>query len=740
MATARIATLVGALIMAVIIAAGCSSGGKGGGDDQVAPVIPPPVQPPPAGTAIKGTVPGTIIHAIGDDGSYYWTETKPADPAPRPFNLLVKPGIGYRLVLEEAGAFYPVRFDSPQGSTNRFYMSVMGQALDLGQITPNPISGIATPQHNPLDSVDTDGDGTVDRNDPDFVLPGSDALDVDGDGIPNFLDPTYTAASNDSDGDGIPDGQDFDIDNDGVQNVDDSNADGVGGGDSPQVLLQRAFAQVVALNALGAYQSFQDIVDREPTHQLGNFGLAITRIAAVLTNLNPGTDSSKLDTMKEILDRAGFSPEGRDLSNFTASLPTINRTIYGYSYFYTVSCVVWSNDTPTPNELRAYLNERLVPQIKAALDHLNVITPGFRFTLPRPIVIKGTSVSGEVDYGDVSALKAALHGVLAFLTLLNAYDIEFDLDDLVNNARCAKVDPTTYHSISAQAFAERYPNLGTLSDGYASALSDLKAHATAMMDDAIAAMDTVHNETDVQSNDLVTIDPLTFASDRAFLEQIKASLNGEETLSFSDGRTLTLNLAPIFAGIHLRSYLPTLMGNQAVYASIRAAGYDSTFGGVLPLMTAEDIVRFVDRTPPNVRFVGLSQTMLNPITFQVQADDEERLPDDTMQRGSGVDPGSFSLWWNCSPSSYPPSGFNGCTLSGQTSAGPMATTSYYWDITEFLGPPSSTDGVVSWTPNGGSVTVNTGGASSAYNSMWVQQVRDRAGNYRWYTPTSFTVE
>ena len=174
-----------------------------------------------------------------------------------------------------------------------------------------------------------------------------------------------------------------------------------------------------------------------------------------------------------------------------------------------------------------------------------------------------------------------------------------------------------------------------------------------------------------------------------------------------------------------------------MYSSIRAAGYDPTIGGVLSDFTSEDVVRFLDAEPPNIAFDGLAGTVSNPITFEVLVDDVETLPDGTSQIGAGVDPGSFMMQWSCYPTTYPNTG---CTLTGQTAGGsPITTPNNYADITSFLGVTGPDAGsVYTWAPNGGSVTVNMGGASSVNNSVWVQ-VKDLAGNSQWYAPANFTV-
>ena len=146
-----------------------------------------------------------MIHAFGDDGSYYKTETNLSDPPPRPFSLKVKAGIGYRLVLQEGNLKYPLIFPSGKGlDTSRFYMSIVDGTLDLGNISISS-GGFAVPQNNPLDRVDSDGDGTVDRNDSDYQILVSDPLDVDGDLLPNALDGDFQPDVGDTDRDGISD-------------------------------------------------------------------------------------------------------------------------------------------------------------------------------------------------------------------------------------------------------------------------------------------------------------------------------------------------------------------------------------------------------------------------------------------------------------------------------------------------------------------------------------------------------
>lgn len=90
--------------------------------------------------------------------------------------------------------------------------------LSLGSVTET-----GTCQNNPLQSIDTDGDGTPNYSDTDAdgdgILNSSEAaslLDPDADGIPNLFDSDFTPAADDSDEDGIVDANDVDPTNSGT--------------------------------------------------------------------------------------------------------------------------------------------------------------------------------------------------------------------------------------------------------------------------------------------------------------------------------------------------------------------------------------------------------------------------------------------------------------------------------------------------------------------------------------------
>ncbi|MDH5512965.1 MAG: hypothetical protein OEY27_07120, partial [Gammaproteobacteria bacterium] len=187
----------------------------------------------PAGGSIIGTVPGTTIEALGDDGSYYAVESADNGTALHPFQLDVPSDLGFHLVMTTGKGtpdevIIPVGFrDSANNIQTRFMLGA-GDVVDLGHI-PLPMS------RNEAAGQDRDGDGVLDmpmvlddvaHTNPltqthvmsasisDWQYSGGgyhlppdviDPQDVDGDGIPNVCDRKYTRSPDDSDGDGLPD-------------------------------------------------------------------------------------------------------------------------------------------------------------------------------------------------------------------------------------------------------------------------------------------------------------------------------------------------------------------------------------------------------------------------------------------------------------------------------------------------------------------------------------------------------
>jgi len=213
--------------MLALLQAACGGGGSGSSSNVS----------PSAAASIGGTVPGTVIEAFGDNGSYYAVDSNSNGTARHPFRLKLPAGVGFHLVMVTGEGspdqvVTPIGFRDSSGSVRTRLMLGAGDSIDLGHV-PLPMSRNAAAADdrnndgvldspmilddvgasNPLSQSDADDDGMDDWNDPDhggyqYDDRLTDPQDDDDDGIPNRYDGDHQARSDDSDADGLPDSVD----------------------------------------------------------------------------------------------------------------------------------------------------------------------------------------------------------------------------------------------------------------------------------------------------------------------------------------------------------------------------------------------------------------------------------------------------------------------------------------------------------------------------------------------------
>lgn len=174
--------------------------------------------------SISGTVPGTIIEAYGDNGSYYKVSSDNNGSTMHPFTLTLKSGVEYSLFMtvneNTAEAITtPIYFDN-NGTPTSIFTSTANQEINFGHL---PLYTSKTDAHGAGD--DTDNDGVLDDGKYYLIsnangltlssLVGTYTWDIDGDGKHNYYDDDYTrgANTNDSDDDGIEDSIDINPNN-----------------------------------------------------------------------------------------------------------------------------------------------------------------------------------------------------------------------------------------------------------------------------------------------------------------------------------------------------------------------------------------------------------------------------------------------------------------------------------------------------------------------------------------------
>jgi hypothetical protein len=201
------------------------------------------------GASVSGTVPGTLIKAYGDNGSYYVVTSTNNGTAAHPFTLDVPAGMGFHMVMV-TGEGTPNEVVSPIGfrdSSGRIRTRLLlgnGEQIKLGHIPlhmgrneaaaddldddgvlDHPLILDDVGAGNPLTQSDVDDDDINDWDDQDhggyhYGSGTVDPQDHDADGIPNVYDNDYRQRSDDRDGDGLPDHIDANPDNDPNHNND----------------------------------------------------------------------------------------------------------------------------------------------------------------------------------------------------------------------------------------------------------------------------------------------------------------------------------------------------------------------------------------------------------------------------------------------------------------------------------------------------------------------------------------
>jgi len=195
---------------------------------------------------ISGTVPGTLIEAFCDDGSYYSVKSTQNGTDAHPFEIEVPNALNCRLVMttneddNAAKVVTPIGIITADGNGTLFQATTdinlghIDLAMDRQDINDTEGDGVSDDilsinvggelilveiENDPMDS---DGDDLLDvyDNDDGDELSNHDDDDDDGDGVPDV--------DNDHDDDGIDNNHDVDDDNDGIDDDEDHDDDNDG--------------------------------------------------------------------------------------------------------------------------------------------------------------------------------------------------------------------------------------------------------------------------------------------------------------------------------------------------------------------------------------------------------------------------------------------------------------------------------------------------------------------------------
>lgn len=323
--------------------------------------------------------------------------------------------------------------------------------------------------------------------------------------------------------------------------------------------------------------------------------------AKVLQAAKPMSDNTAngLNNFGDILDAFGLAgaPAATDRSNLnTLSIDvcTDKSETYGsYTYTWQECDLAPLNATsPTTGDLQGMLYNKVGTNLKDAVAMLGQVSDAFSTT------VNDAGVAVEFDATDAKFISAVANGMLAQINLLQAYNVNVDID--------AETNRTTEQT--PEQFLAANLNLGKLQD--ATRMAAVKTYSNAAIAALKGAIASLKTEGTNQANDFVKLSDtdciwngLQFSCTTTYnnateiadfetaLLEVETVLNGSTYNVMGDGEdgipgttddtvAAVIDVSKFFAGVDLRSKIPTSF-NKGATLDMPGMLPDPSFGGVL---------------------------------------------------------------------------------------------------------------------------------------------------------------
>jgi hypothetical protein len=331
-------------------------------------------------------------------------------------------------------------------------------------------------------------------------------------------------------------------------------------------------------------------------------------LARVMSLLDPYSDlipNNGLSDLGDLLD--GFGLGGTDFmrSDLDRGLPNgvIDFTYETVCDYYGCREVrrdnglkPFSPDSPRAQELQAFLRDRLAGDLTYALALLDQVTTAVSAQ------ITDDGVVTQADYTDALFARAVARGMLAGIRIQQAYDLDFDVDELRANmeARDGNGDPI----YEPGDFVDEHPFFGRLRS--AASLPSARSDAILALQTWQDALTALKAEVDDQSDDLIVFtrttcgwdptwtywtctttynDPADIDQQISDVGQPLAALQAAGNYTFDAGTPgdpsddVVVNAGAFFAGVDLRAKAPST--GAGIHGDRFGFFPEPTFGGVL---------------------------------------------------------------------------------------------------------------------------------------------------------------
>ena len=316
---------------------------------------------------------------------------------------------------------------------------------------------------------------------------------------------------------------------------------------------------------LAANTKFEEAISEDATDEEAHLFYAVTRLPALMDNTMIYTAGIPIENIRELLDLFGVSDLGRDIFEWTATMPEN-----------------LPSDTPSSSDIQEFLGSVIIEEINDSLDNLAAISQSFEEILTASET--GEDHDIEVDYGDVLLYESLLQSAKAALFIVCSYNLDADIDEIAE-----KVDAEIFDVNSD--LLNVYTEFLKLLTGRDTIIGEAKTAVIAAIDSYDNASAFIRAESDPQWNDLISLDPEDEADEEEFrtnLADVKYSLeNGEPVEVGSDDDLTLVDFSEFFDDpIHIRNYLPELIHDpytDDILIGERISSFpDTTFSGIFP--------------------------------------------------------------------------------------------------------------------------------------------------------------
>ena len=323
----------------------------------------------------------------------------------------------------------------------------------------------------------------------------------------------------------------------------------------------------------------------------------MTRVLTVAEENRDGPLPGPTDSLKEMLDAAGFGVLGRTILDWQSNPP---RDLNGD--------LDLPPGTPTGGDVQDFLEAVVLPEISGAVADLAQISSGFVLSISGSEVQSIRVAFGEagallgpdveVDYGDVLIFRAGLHFLRAHLEIFLSYDLDVETHEVFDSSFVFDLQ---------QNLLDPYPGLLNLRQpGAAAYLEGVRQDFIAAIDIYLAASTFIELN---PASGVFELDPSDMereARRRLQLQEIRPILDDTcANFVLSNGIGITVNAcAWLSSARDLRGLLPPFdydPGAERRNSASVADVPDLTLGGVLPVGSQVDLTELARGLlrPPN---------------------------------------------------------------------------------------------------------------------------------------------